>query len=79
MFEWYQESYFKMNADKFHSFWSPFSNKEMTIANYNTASSNYQKLLALVIDSEVTFTKHIENLCRKTNQKLHALAKVATL
>ena len=68
-----------MNADKFHLFWSPFSNKEMAIANYNTASSNYQKLLGLVIDSEVTFTKHIENLCRKTKEKLHALAKVATL
>ena len=75
MFEWYQEKQFKVNADKFHLFWSPFSTKEMTIDNYNIASSNYQELLGVVIDSEVTFTKHIENL----NQKLHALAKVAIL
>ena len=52
---------------------SPFSNKEMTIANYNIASSNSEKLLVVVIDSEVTFAKHIENLC----QKLHALVRVA--
>ena len=45
----------------------------MTIANYKIA----EELLRVVIDSEVTFPKYIENLCRKTNQKLHALATVA--
>ena len=52
---------------------SPFSNKEMTIANYNIASSNSEELLVVVIDSDFTFAKHIENLC----QKLHALVRVA--
>ena len=45
----------------------------MAIANYNIASSSFEELLEVVIDSEVTFAKHIENLCRKTNQRLHAL------
>ena len=48
----------------------------MTLANYKIASSISEDLLGVVIDSEVTFAKHIENLCRKTNQKLHALARV---
>ena len=30
----------------------------------------------MVIDSEFTFSKHIENLCRMTNQKLHGLGRV---
>ena len=77
VFEWYQESYFKANRDICHLFLSPFSNKEMTIANYKIASSNSEELLEVVIDSEVTFAKHIENVCRKTNQKLHALVRVA--
>ena len=47
----------------------------MTIANYNIPSSNSEELFGVVIDSEVTFA--FENLCRKTNQKLHALARVA--
>ena len=47
---------------------SPFANKEITI----------EELLGVVIDSEVTYAKHIENLCRKTNQKLHSLARVAS-
>ena len=67
MFEWYQENYFKANADKCHSFLSPFFNKEMTTANYNITSSNSEELLGVVIDSEVTFAEHIENLCRKSN------------
>ena len=77
VFEWYQENYFKANADKCYLFLSPFSNEEMTIANYKIASSDSEELLGVVIDSEATFAKHIENLCRKTNQKLHALARVA--
>ena len=48
----------------------------MAIANYNIASSSFEELLEVVIDSEVTFAKHIENLCRKTNQRLHALTRV---
>ena len=44
VFEWYQENYFKGNADKCHLFLSQFSNKEMTIANYYIASSNSEEL-----------------------------------
>ena len=49
----------------------------MTIAYYNIANSNSKKLLAVVTDSEISFVKHIENLCWKTNQKLYILARVA--
>ena len=79
MFKWHQENYFTANADKCHLFLSAFSNKEITIANYNIASSNSEVLFGVVVDSEVTFAKHIENLCRKTNQKLHASARVANI
>ena len=77
VFEWYQESYFKGNADKCHLFLSPFSNKEMALANYKIASSNSEEILGVVIDSEVTSAKHIENFCRKSNQTFHALERVA--
>ena len=39
----------------------PFCNKEITIANYNIASSN-SEYSRVVINSEVTFAKNIENL-----------------
>ena len=76
----YQENqYFKDNADKCHLFLSPFPNKEMTIANYNIASCNFELLLGVVIDSEVTFSKHIGNICWKTNIKFHASVGVANI
>ena len=49
----------------------------MTTANI--ASRNSEEIFGVDIDSEVTFAKHIENLFWKTNQKLHALARVANL
>ena len=61
VFEWYQENYFKANADKCHLFLSPFSTKEMTIANYNIASNNSKELFVVAIDSEVKLAKYIEN------------------
>lgn len=39
MFEWCQENYFEANADKC-LYLSPFSNKEIPIANYTKTSSN---------------------------------------
>ena len=51
IFEWYQENCFNPNADKCHLFLSPFSNKEMAIANYNIASSNTEELFEVAIDS----------------------------
>ena len=44
MFESCQENYFKANADKYHCFLSPFSNKEITVTNYNIASSSSKEL-----------------------------------
>ena len=49
----------------------------MTTANI--ASRNSEELFGVVIHSEVTFAKHIENLFWTTNQKLLALARVANL
>ena len=56
---------------------SLFSNNKMAIPNYKITSRNSEELLGQVTDSEATFAKHIENLCRKANQKLHVLVRVA--
>ena len=73
--EWYQGNFFNANADKCYLFLSLLSNKEITTSNYNIASSNSGELFGVSINIEVTFAKHFENLCWKTNQKLHALAR----
>ena len=54
-------------------FWDYFLIKKSLIANQN---SNFEGLLGAIINREFTFAKYIENLCRKTNKKLQALASV---
>ena len=34
-------------------------------------------LLGITIDHKLTFNEHVENLCIKANQKLHALARIS--
>ena len=41
------------------------------------ASSGYEKLLGILIDRDLSFDKHIKSLCRKTGQKLNALAPIS--
>ena len=69
MFECYQEKYFKANADKCNLFLSPFCYKEMTVANYNTASRNSEELLGIVIESVVTFAKYFETFVARLIKK----------
>ena len=37
------------------------------------------KLLGVTIDNELKFNEHITNICKKANQKLHALARISHL
>ena len=40
-------------------------------------SSETQQLLGVSLDSKLSFKKHVDNLCKKTSQKLHALTRVS--
>ena len=40
-------------------------------------SSSSEKLLGITIDSDFTFEEHINTLCEKTSQKLHALSRIS--
>ena len=47
------------------------------IENEITKNSLQEKRLGIVIDNRLTFEPHVENLCKKAGQKLHALARIA--
>ena len=40
------------------------------------ASSNEQKILGIALDSKLNFDSHITSLCKKSGQKLYALARI---
>ena len=46
------------------------------VENKHIKNTNEVKLLGITIDHKLTFTKHINNLCTTTSNRLRALTRV---
>ena len=77
LFDWFCCNNLKVNSSKCHLFLSPFNLKSINIKNFSIEGSSSEKFLGVTVDSNFTFEKHINELCKKGNQKLHALARCA--
>ena len=77
LFNWFCYNNFKVNASKCHLFLSPFNAKPINIKSSVIEGSSSGKFLGITIDSNFTFEKHINELCKKGNLKLHALTRCA--
>ena len=58
----------KANADKCHLLVNSKEKGCTKIGPYNIESNEHQKLLGVLIDNNLTFDKHINNLCAKASQ-----------
>ena len=67
----------KSNDDKCHLIVANTNNVSVTMGSETIQASNSVKLLGVNIDNELNFNTHISNLCKKGNQKLHALARIS--
>ena len=67
----------KVNTDKSHLLLSGNASLTSNIDNNLTESENEQVLLGVTIGSNLSFEKHINNLCKKASQKLNALARIS--
>ena len=69
----------KANPGKFQ-FMALGANKNdsfnLNVAGNVIPSTSEVKLLGIMIDNELKFKKHINELCRKASYKLHALQKI---
>ena len=76
--KWFSDNYLKLNDDKCHLmiFGDKSSKATVTIRNLTIYESDYEKLLGITFDKKLSFRKHVEDLCKKANQKLHALARL---
>ena len=77
LFEWLQNNYMKANTDKSHLLLSGNSNLTANIDGNVIESEGNQVLLGITIDSNLSFNKHIGNLCKKASAKVNALARIA--
>ena len=76
-FDWFCCNNFKVNTSKCHLFLSRSNLKFINIKNVSIGGSFSEKFLGVTVDSNFTFEKYINELCKKGNQKLHALARCA--
>ena len=58
-------------------FGDQFNDLMLHIKTIPVVESREQKLLGITVDKELTFKAHVESLCKKANQKLHALSCIS--
>ena len=70
----------KLNEDKCH--FMVFGVKtdqdiRIKIGNCTVKNSHEEKLLGVLIDANLSFEKHVSNICRKASNKLFALSRMS--
>ena len=74
---WFTDNYFKMNSNKCKLI---ITDKHEHTANINGVlikGDKTVKLLGVTIDNNLNFNGHINDLCRKANQKFLAIARIS--
>ena len=77
MFKWFKGNLFKDNPDKCHLLVSTNEKTKINIGEFSIENSDCEKLLGVNIDNKVTFDCHVSDMCKKTNRKINALARIA--
>ena len=78
--EWFPNNFMKLNEDKCHLmiFGAKGSNEiSITIGETCVKESTEENLLGITFDQSLSFKQHVRALCKKTGQKLHALARIS--
>ena len=80
LIKWFENNYLKLNTDKCHLLVS--NHKDCVFINAAEdiiECENSVKLLGVTIDNKLNFNNHVSIICKKTSQKLHALARISNL
>ena len=67
-----------MNGDKCHliNFGKGSNDTSMKIDKMIIKPSKEQKLLGISIDNKLSFKGHVQSICKKASQNLHALSRI---
>ena len=76
-FNWYSDNFLKANAGKCILLINTDENITLKNKNETITNSSNQNLLGILFKNKFNFDEHVTSLCRKTSQKLDALARGA--
>ena len=76
---WFDNNCMKLNAEKCHMliFGKCREKLSLKMGEEVITESKEEKLLGVIIDKKLAFKSHITALCKKTNQRLHALSRIS--
>ena len=76
---WFAENFMKLNEEKCHLlvFGEKGTEISINVGPSVIKESKEEKLLGVVIDQKLNFKQHLNTVCRKASQKLHALARAS--
>ena len=77
LIEWFEVNEMKSNSNKCHLIIVNNQDNNIKIGNDIITSKTSVKLLRVTIDNKLNFNEHVDNICKKANNKLHALARIA--
>ena len=78
---WFENNYMQLNQGKCHflTCGAPCTPEWLwlRVGDERIWESQHEKLLGILVDKELNFKMHLKNVCKKVNQKISALARVA--
>ena len=77
LLDWFKCNEMKSNTDKCYLIIVNNQNNDIKVGNDVIISGNSVKLLGVTIDNKLNFNEHVDNICKKANNKLQALARIA--
>ena len=78
LIEWYKNNHLQPNPDKWHLILSEMGGDHFAhIGTKVIFNCENEKILGVYFDNKLNFKFHINKLCKKASQKLHASARVS--
>ena len=77
LFEWFHDNYLKANSGKSHVMLTIDNKLKINVKDSLISNEKMVKLLGVTVDNKLSFEPHLNLVCKKVSQKLHALARVS--
>ena len=77
IFRWFHNNNLISNAEKSNLIASSKENLEIQVSSCSIRNEDIVKLLGIHINNNLNFDYHINQICKKTSKKLHALTRIA--
>ena len=79
LFIWFKNNHLKANPGKSHILLSSKKPEIVSVDGISiVAASSHEKLLGVIIDSELKFENHITEICLKVSKKISALCRISS-